>query len=115
MISDTIQEVAVLTGPGTFSAAEDFLVPLKFSKRALLIGEKTAGSTGNPIAVALPGGGTFRVVSKRDMFPDGKEFVGIGIIPDVEVKVTQQDIIGKNDPVLNKGIEVIKNWGKYKN
>jgi hypothetical protein len=96
--------LVVLTGPGTFSAAEDFLVPLKFSKRA--------GSTGNPIAVALPGGGTFRVVSKRDMFPDGKEFVGIGIIPDVEVKVTQQDIIGKNDPVLNKGIDVIRNWGK---
>jgi carboxyl-terminal processing protease len=107
--------LVVLTGPGTFSAAEDFLVPLKYSKRALLVGEKTAGSTGNPIAVALPGGGTFRVVSKRDIFPDGKEFVGIGIIPDMEVKVTQQDIIGKNDPVLNKGIDVIRNWGKYKN
>jgi C-terminal processing protease CtpA/Prc len=107
--------LVVLTGPGTFSAAEDFLVPLKYSKRALLVGEKTAGSTGNPIVVTLPGGGIFRVVSKRDIFPDGMEFVGIGIIPDVEVKVTQQDIIGKSDPILNKGIDVIRNWGKYKN
>jgi carboxyl-terminal processing protease len=49
------------------------------------------------------------------MFPDGKEFVGIGIIPDVEVKVTKYDIIDKSDPVLNKGIDVIRNWGKYKN
>jgi len=107
--------LVVLTGPGTFSAAEDFLVPLKYSKRALLVGEKTAGSTGNPIAVALPCGGTFRVVSKRDIFPDGTEFVRIGIIPDVEVIVTQQDIIRGGDPVLNKGIDVIRNWGKYKN
>ena len=107
--------LVVLTGPGTFSAAEDFLVPLKYSKRALLVGEKTAGSTGNPINVTLPAGGIFRVVSKRDVFPDGKEFVGIGIIPDLEVKVTQQDIIDKSDPVLIKGIDVIKNWGKYKN
>lgn len=107
--------LVVLTGPGTFSAAEDFLVPLKYSKRALLVGEKTAGSTGNPISVTLPGGGIFRVVSKRDMFPDGKECVGIGIIPDVEVKVTQYDIIRESDPVLNKGIDVIKNWGKYMN
>ena len=78
----------------------------------MLVGEKTAGSTGNPITVALPGGGIFRVVSKRDMFPDGKEFVGIGIIPDVEVKITQQEIVGGNDPVLDKGIDVIRNWGK---
>ena len=104
--------LVVLTGPGTFSAAEDFLVPLKYSKRGVLVGEKTAGSTGNPITVALPGGGIFRVVSKRDMFPDGKEFVGIGIIPDVEVKITQQEIVGGNDPVLDKGIDVIRNWGK---
>jgi carboxyl-terminal processing protease len=104
--------LVVLTGPGTFSAAEDFLVPLKYSKRALLVGEKTAGSTGNPIIVTLPGGGIFRVVSKRDIFPDGTELVGIGIIPDVEVKVTQQDIIGESDPVFNKAIDVIRNWGK---
>lgn len=104
--------LVVLTGPCTFSAAEDFLVPLKYSKRALLVGEKTAGSTGNPIIVTLPGGGIFRVVSKRDIFPDGTEFVGIGIIPDVEVKVTQQDIIGESDPVFNKAIDVIRNWGK---
>jgi hypothetical protein len=107
--------LVVLTGPGTFSAAEDFLVPLKYSRRALLVGEKTAGSTGNPISVALPGGGTFRVVSKRDMFPDGTEFEGVGIIPDVEVKVMQQDIIEERDPVLIKGVEVIRNFGNYKN
>jgi len=101
--------LAILTGPGTFSAAEDFLVPLQFSRRAVLVGEKTGGSTGNPIVVPLPGGGMFRVVSKRDMFPDGREFVGIGISPDVEVHPTQRDLLKGTDPVLQKGIAVIRN------
>jgi C-terminal processing protease CtpA/Prc len=106
--------LVVLTGPGTYSAAEDFLVPLQYSRRALLVGEKTGGSTGNPIVVPLPGGGKFRVVSKRDMFPDGREFVGIGILPEVEVHFTQQDLLNGTDPILVKGIEVIKNWTLYK-
>jgi hypothetical protein len=105
--------LAVLTGPGTFSAAEDFLVPLQYSKRAVLVGEKTAGSTGNPINIPLPGGGRFMVVSKRDMFPDGREFVGIGIQPDVEVRPTQKDLLKGTDPILLKGIDVIRNWAFY--
>lgn len=59
--------LVILTEAGTFSAAEDFLVPFAYSKRALLVGEKTGGSTGNPIVVPLPGGGRFKVVSKRDL------------------------------------------------
>ena len=100
--------LVVLTGPATFSAAEDFLVPLQYSGRAVLVGERTAGSTGNPIVVAMPGGGTFRVVSKRDVFPDGREFVGIGISPDVEAHPTRGDLFQGADPVLQKGLEVIK-------
>ena len=105
--------LAILVGPGTFSSAEDFLVPLKYSGRAVLVGEKTGGSTGNPIVVSLPGGGTFKVVSKIDMFPDGREFVGIGILPDVEVHFTQQNLMNGTDPVLQKGIDVIRNWASY--
>jgi C-terminal processing protease CtpA/Prc len=105
--------LAVLTGPGTFSAAEDFLVPLQYARRAVLVGEKTAGSTGNPIRVPLPGGGTFMVVSKRDTFPDGREFVGIGIPPDVEIHPTPKDLLEGTDSVLGKAVDVIKNWGSY--
>ncbi len=105
--------LAILTGPGTFSAAEDFLVPLQYSGRAVLIGERTAGSSGNPIVVPLPGGGMFRVVSYRDLFPDGREFVGIGISPDVEVHFTQQDLLNGTDPIMQKGIDVIRNWTLY--
>ena len=102
--------LVVLTGPSTYSSAEDFLVPLTSSGRAVLVGGTTAGSTGNPIYVDLPGGGKFRVVSKRDTFPDGTEFVGYGITPDVIVEPTQQDLFEGRDPVLEAGIDAIANW-----
>lgn len=105
--------LVILTGPATYSTAEDFLIPLDFSKRAVLVGETTAGSTGNPHRVALPGGGNFRVVTLRTLYPDGREWVGIGIKPQVEMHPTQKDIVNNFDRILNGGIEVIKNWGKY--
>ncbi len=105
--------LVILTGPGTHSAAEDFLVPFQYAKRAILVGEKTAGSTGNPIRIPLPGGGMFTVVSLRAMFPDGREFVGIGISPDVDVHPTPKDLLTGTDPVLQKGIDVIRNWAFY--
>jgi len=82
--------------------------------RAILVGEITAGSTGNPHRVQLPGGGNFRVVTLRTLYPDGKEWVGIGIKPNVEVHTTQKDIYEGNDPVLSKAIEVLKNVDAYK-
>lgn len=106
--------LVVLTGPATYSSAEDFLVPLSFSGRAVLVGETTAGSTGNPIYVDLPQGGKFRVVSKRDLFPDGREFVGLGIEPDVVVEPTQYDLFEERDPVLEAGVEAITNWSSHR-
>ena len=105
--------LVVLIGPQTVSAAEDFVVPLDYSNRALLIGSRTAGTTGNPLTVILPGGGIFRVCTKRDSYPDGKEFVGIGIDPDIVVEPTQLDLFEGHDPALEKAVEVISNWDQY--
>ncbi len=99
--------LVVLTGPRTFSAAEDFVVPLDFSNRATIIGDTTGGSTGQPLSMTLPGGGTFRVCTKRDIYPDGTEFVGIGIPPDIVVLPTRQDVIDGHDPVLERAVAYI--------
>lgn len=102
--------VVILTGFGTASTAEDFTIALKYVQRALLVGEKTAGSAGNALAFPLPGGGTFEVSTFRACLPDGREYVHLGVAPDVEVRTTQDDIRHGIDPVLNKGIEVIADW-----
>ncbi len=41
-------------------------------------------------------------------YPDGREFVGVGVIPDVEVHPTAVDIATDRDVVLEKGIALLK-------
>ena len=96
--------VAVLIGPATFSAAEDFLVAWKNSDRGKTIGEPSGGSTGQPLFFQLPGGGSARVCTKRDTFPDGKEWVGKGIEPDILVRPTVADVRAGRDPVLERAV-----------
>jgi C-terminal processing protease CtpA/Prc len=99
--------IVVLIGPRTFSAAEDFTVAFDYMKRGKLIGMPTGGSTGQPVPFNLPGGGSARVCGKHDSYPDGKEFVGVGIMPDITVKPTIKDIQNGRDAAKEKALEVL--------
>ena len=100
--------VVVLTSPRVFSAAEDFVVAFKSLKRGLIIGEPTGGSTGQPLTFSLPGGGSARVCTKRDKFPNGQDFVGKGIEPDKVVKPTVSDFRAGRDTVLDAALKSLK-------
>ncbi len=101
--------VVILIGPKTFSAGEDFVVPLKAAGRATVVGQRSGGSTGQPLEFRFLEGKIFgRVCAKRDQYPDGRDFVGTGIIPDVEVSPTLKDVCDGRDIILEKGVEVIK-------
>ncbi|WP_336127812.1 S41 family peptidase [Mesoflavibacter sp. CH_XMU1422-2] len=97
----------ILIGHNTASAAEDFLIYADNQENITKIGEPTFGSTGQPMIFDLPNGGFGRVCTKKDTYPDGREFVGFGIKPDIEVKTTLKDYMENNDPVLNKAIEYL--------
>jgi C-terminal processing protease CtpA/Prc len=99
-------KVVMLTSPNTFSAAEDAVVLFATSKRGVIVGEPSGGSTGQPLSFNLPGGGTARVCSKHDSFPDGKEFVGVGVTPDVAAHLTREDLVHGTDSVLAAGLKV---------
>jgi carboxyl-terminal processing protease len=99
--------VAVLTSAGTFSAAEDFAVAFDSMKRGKIIGEPTGGSTGQPLSFGLPGGGSARVCTKHDRYPDGKEFVGVGVQPDILVRPTVADFRASRDTVLEAALKAI--------
>jgi len=100
--------VAVLIGPRTYSAAEDFAVAFDVAERGPMLGAATGGSTGQPLMFALPGGGEARVCSKRDTYPDGREFVGVGVLPDREVTTTVADLRAGRDAVLEAAIEAVR-------
>ncbi|TXK70638.1 S41 family peptidase [Mesonia sp. HuA40] len=96
---------AILIGHNTASAAEDFLIYADNQENITKIGEPTFGSTGQPMIFDLPNGGFGRVCTKKDTYPDGREFVGFGIKPDIEIKTTLKDYMENNDPVLEKAVE----------
>jgi carboxyl-terminal processing protease len=99
--------LAVLVDGSCASACEDFVVPFKLSKRAIIVGEETYGSTGQPFFDNLPDGMWFRVSAKRAIFPDGSTFEGVGIAPDIMVKVTAPDLRAGKDPVLVRALQVV--------
>ena len=79
-------------------------MPLKYSGRATVVGETTAGSSGQPYIYDFGNGMLFRVGTKRMYFPDGSEFEGVGIKPDIEVIPTPADIKAGRDPVLERAV-----------
>ena len=99
--------VVVLIGPDTCSAAEDFCVAFDVMKRGKMIGEGTSGSTGQPLIVSLPGGGRARVCTPTCTYPDGREFVGVGIQPDIRVRPTVADVRAGRDTVLEAALDYL--------
>ena len=99
--------VILLTGPQTFSAAEDFAVAFDAMNRGKIMGEATGGSTGQPLQFTLPGGLMGRVCTKRDLYPDGKVFVGVGVQPNITVKPNIADIKAGKDTVLEAALKYL--------
>ena len=97
----------LLIGNNTASAAEDFLIATDNQKHMTKIGEPTFGSTGQPMLFDLPGGGSARICTKKDTYPDGREFVGVGIQPDILISKTLNDFETNKDSVLEKAIEYL--------
>ncbi len=100
--------VVVLISCYTGSAAEDLLIYIDGLERFTTVGEPTWGSTGQPLSLQLPGGGGARICTKRNTYPDGRDFVGYGVQPDVKIERTPPALIGKEDNILSKGLEILK-------
>jgi carboxyl-terminal processing protease len=112
--SDTIQPrgdrpafrgpVAVLASARTAGAAEDLLVAFRNGSRGPIIGEPSAGSTGQALLLPLGGvaGWQLRLTVTRDAFPDGTEFVRTGIAPELRVAVTVDDVLAGRDAALDR-------------
>src|SRR5258708_27321762 len=102
----------MLGGGGWFLAWEDFVVALKDNHRATIIGERTAGSSGQPFGKDFDNGMGFGLSTKREFFPDGSEFEGVGIAPDIEVHTRASDLQSGKDSVLEKAHELIRALGQ---
>lgn len=95
----------LLTSRNTISAAEDFTAMFRSSKRAVIIGTPTHGSTGTPLLQRLSCGGRARICSVGYRLLDGTEFIGCGIRPDIAVELGESDFLKGTDPILAAALE----------
>jgi len=100
--------IVILIGEKTFSAAEDFLILLDASKNIKLIGQNSAGSSGQPLFIDLPEGFRARICAKRDTYPDGRDFIGVGIRPDIYVNKSVEDYLNGVDTEINAALDFLK-------
>lgn len=91
----------------TMSTAEQFLVALVDSGRALLVGRRTAGSSGNPVKFRLPGEGVARFSTGDFRRVDGTPIEGVGLVPHVPVVYTVEDFRTGHDPDLEAAQELL--------
>ncbi|WP_159065751.1 S41 family peptidase [Gorillibacterium timonense] len=100
-------QILFLTDRFVGSATEDFIMPFKDNARATVIGERTWGSTGQPVWKRIDEDIYIGVGSIRALFPNGEPFEGIGITPDIPVERRREDLYNNRDVVLEKALEFI--------
>ncbi|MBN1246534.1 MAG: hypothetical protein JXC32_02695 [Anaerolineae bacterium] len=99
----------ILVDRATWSAAEDFTMPFKDTGRAVIVGETTGGSTGQPFVHTFSNGMGVGIGTKRATLPDGTRFEGAGIVPDVQVDLHREDLYTGHDRVLDKALALALN------
>jgi carboxyl-terminal processing protease len=98
--------VILLVDGGCVSACEELVEPFKDSGRGTIVGETTEGSSGLPYFYDFKNGMTLKISVKRLYFPDGSEFEGVGIKPDVEVHPSIESLKSGHDVILEKALEL---------
>ena len=101
-------KAAVLMDGGCGSACEDFVLRFQDGKRGPILGETSVGSTGQPYFMAFPEFGmSFRVSTKREYFPDGAPFEGVGVRPDQVIAPTRAEVRAGVDTQLETAVRLI--------
>ena len=100
--------VAVLVDGSSASTSEIFAEGLKDLGRARVFGTKTAAAALPSIFERLPNGDGFQYATANYISAGGKPLEGIGVTPDVEVKLTREGLLAGHDAVLDAALEWIR-------
>jgi carboxyl-terminal processing protease len=99
----------VIVNGGTASASEIVAGAIQDHDRALLIGETTFGKGSVQNWVPLEDEqGAVRVTIARWYTPNDRQIHEVGLEPDVEVLITEEDIEAESDPQLDTAIELLE-------
>ncbi|ADY74140.1 carboxyl-terminal protease [Desulfurobacterium thermolithotrophum DSM 11699] len=84
--------VVMLVNGGTASAAEILTGALRYNDRAIVVGEKTFGKGSVQTLYPLEMGYAVKITTAKYYMPNNECIDGKGIEPDIEVKLSKEDI-----------------------
>ncbi|MCH7836382.1 MAG: S41 family peptidase [Chloroflexi bacterium] len=100
--------VVLLVGPGSASGSEVLACALRDNGRATLVGEQTFGKGSVNHLRELSDEGALYVTIARWECPNGEQIEAVGIQPDIEVVVTEEDIEASRDRQLFTAIDYLR-------
>lgn len=100
--------MVLLVDGGSASASEIVSMAIKDYGRATLIGTKTYGKGSVQDLNTLSDNSELRVTIAHFFSPKGNDIDGVGISPDIEVKITADDIANKRDPQLDAAVQLLQ-------
>lgn len=101
--------LVVLVNEGTASASEITAGAIQDYGRGKLVGAKTYGKGSVQNWIELNNQeGAVRVTIARWLTPKERQINEVGLQPDVEVKITEEDVKAGKDPQLDKAVELLK-------
>jgi carboxyl-terminal processing protease len=100
--------MVVLINQGSASASEILAGALKDDRGVELIGEKSFGKGSVQQLDRLTDGSSLKITVAKWLTPSGETITDVGLEPDVQVEMTDQDYEEGKDPQLDKAVEIIK-------
>jgi len=98
----------LLVDERSVSNAEMFSQVIKHYKLATIIGRTTAGANGNRNDIDLLNDFQISFTGLKVINPDGSRFHAIGVLPDIIVNETSEDLKNGKDVYIEKAMEVFK-------
>lgn len=96
--------VALLVDGGSGSTTEIFAAGLQELRRAVIVGERSAGAVLPSDMIKLPTGAIFQYAFADFRTPSGALIEGSGVAPDVEVKHTRASLLAGRDAQLEAAV-----------
>jgi len=102
--------LVVLINEGTASASEITAGAIQDYKRGILVGKTSYGKGSVQNWVTLQNDqGAIRVTIARWLTPNERQINELGLTPDIEIEITEEDIEAERDTQLEKAIEILQN------
>jgi carboxyl-terminal processing protease len=99
--------LVVLVDGGSASASEIAAGAIQDTGRGTLIGTTTLGKGSVQTVHDLSDGSELRVTIARWFTPNDRAIHGVGLDPDIEAELSEQDILEERDPQLDRAIEYL--------